>query len=123
MNNPTKSEYHEALHSYFHKTNGYVFPSIVPKLEREIELVTKYEEMNNPKFMNRKEIVAKRILNLVAHLVGAIIYAFLIMYALNEILGLSIDTSLANTALIILLIIGWKTKFRLYPMKEVENPG
>ena len=122
MNNPTKSEYHEALHSYFHKTNGYVFPSIAPKLEKEIELVTKYEELNNPKFLNRKEILAKLILNFVAHLVGAIIYAFLIIYALNTILKLSISLSFVNIALIVLLIIGWKTKFRFFPLNEVENP-
>lgn len=119
---PTKSEYNKALYSYFHKTNGYVFPSIVPKLEKEIELINKYEELNNPKFMNRKDIQARRIFNFTTHLAGATIYAFLAIYALNEILGLSIDISLANISLIILLIIGWKTKFRLYSMNDAENP-
>lgn len=120
---PIKSEYHEALHSYFHKTKGYVFPSIIPKLEKEIELITKYEELNNSKFINGRDILARRILNFAAHFAGATIYAFLAIYALNEILRLSIDISLANIALIILLIIGWKTKFRLYAMNDVENHG
>ena len=72
--------------------------------------------------MNRKEILTKRILNFVTHLVGVIIYAFLIMYALNEILALSISLSFVNIVLIALLIIGWKTKFRLYTMNDVESP-
>ena len=119
--NPKKPEYLKALHSYFHKTKGHINPSIVSKVEPEIELVTNYEQMNKAVFMKGKEILIRIISNFTAHITGAIVYAFLFIYTMNEILSLSISYSLLNISLLILLIIGRQTKFRLFPMSDIVN--
>jgi hypothetical protein len=115
LNNPKMPEYIKALHSYFHKTKGYINPSIVSKVEPEIELVTNYEQVNKAGFLNGKEILIRRISNITAHVMGAIVYAFLLIYTMNQILNLSISYSPLNISLLVLLIIGWRTKFRLFP--------
>lgn len=119
--NPKKPEYLKALHSYFHKTKGYINPSIVSKVKPEIELVTNYEQVNKAVFLNGMEILIRRISNFTVHVMGAIAYTFLFIYTMNEILSLSISYSLLNISLLVLLIIGWQTKFRLFPMKDVVN--
>ncbi|HRJ31296.1 MAG TPA: hypothetical protein PLV21_04975 [Cyclobacteriaceae bacterium] len=121
INNAKKPEYVKALHSYFHKTNGYINPSIVSKVEPEIELVTNYEHVNKPVFLHGKEILVRRIANFTAHVMGAIVYAFVFIYTMNQILNLSISYSPLNISLLVLLIIGWRTKFRLFPMTDIEN--
>ncbi|WKZ59215.1 MAG: hypothetical protein QY309_15275 [Cyclobacteriaceae bacterium] len=121
INNLKRPEYLKALHSYFHKTKGYINPSIVSKVEPEIELVTNYEQMNKAVFLNRKEIMIRRISNFTAHVMGAIVYAFLFIYTMNQILNLSINYSPFNISLLVLLIIGWRTKFRLFPMTDIVN--
>ena len=119
--NPKKPEYLKALHSYFHKTKGHINPSIVSKVEPEIELVTNYEQMNKAVFMKGKEIMIRRISNFTAHVMGAIVYAILFIYTMNQILNLSISYSPLNISLLVLLIIGWRTKFRLFPMTDIVN--
>lgn len=121
ISNPNKAEYLKALHSYFHKTKGYINPSIVSRVEPEIQLVTNYEQMNKAIFLNGKKILIKRISNFTAHVIGAIVYAFLFIYTINQILNLSINYSPLNISLLVLLIIGWRTKFRLFPMKDILN--
>jgi|SRR5690606_24378064 len=121
INNAKKPEYIKALHSYFHKTKGYINPSIVSKVEPEIELVTNYEQVNKPVLLHGKEILIRRISNFTAHVIGAIVYAFLFIYTMNHILNLSVGYSLFNISLLVLLIIGWRTKFRLFPMTDIVN--
>ncbi len=121
INNPKKPEYLKALHSYFHKTKGHINPSIVSKVEPEIELVINYEQVNKVLFLNGKEILIRRISNFTAHVIGAIVYAFLFIYTINQILNLSINYSPLNISLLVLLIIGWRIKFRLFPMTDSVN--
>ncbi|WKZ61337.1 MAG: hypothetical protein QY309_07575 [Cyclobacteriaceae bacterium] len=121
ISNTKKSEYLEALHSYFHKTKGYINPSIVSKVEPEIQLVTNYEQVNKAMFLNGMEILIRRISNFTARVMGAIVYAFLFIYTMNQILSLSISYSPLNISLLVLLIIGWRIKFRLFPMTDSVN--
>ncbi|MBX2944193.1 MAG: hypothetical protein KF725_00050 [Cyclobacteriaceae bacterium] len=121
LNNLQKPEYLRALHNYFHKTKGYINPSIASKVEPEIALVNNYEQMNKVIFLNRRGILIRRILNFAGHVSGVIVYSFLLIYSINQILDLAVNYSIMNISLLVLLIMGWKARFRLSEREGFTN--
>jgi pantothenate kinase len=111
MRQPSKIEYEEALRSYFHKTKGYVFPSISHKIEGEIITIEQYDDRN--KALSKSQVIIKACLNFIAQLVGTIIYCTLAIYVLKEVFGIVVIYSFKNILLLTIVLLAYKVKFRL----------
>jgi hypothetical protein len=110
MSNVSKDEYYRALNQYFHQTQSSLMPSIRYKIVDIVELINSYEKKNRT--LSKGEINSKVWLNVVAQVVGVLIYSALTLFAASKILELEL-LSYKNILLLALVFGAYKVKFRL----------
>ena len=107
----SKLDYYAALRDYFYKTKGYVYPAISDKIVGEIDTIKQYEERHGP--LSKRQVIFRICLNLLAHLIGLIVYSILVIYVLGEVFDFTIAYTTKNILLLTLAILAFKVKFRL----------
>ena len=111
MGRISKLDYYSALRGYFYKTKGYVYPAISDKIIDELNTIRQYEELHHP--LNKREAFIRISLNLLAQLIGLIVYSILIIYVIKEVFHFTIHYTPKNILLLTLTIVAFKGKFRL----------
>lgn len=111
MKSFAKLDYHNALRNFFHKTKGHISQTISHKIEADMQTIEQYEKRKVS--LEKGDLIIRFCLNLIGQIVGTAIYSALIIFALREILDLSVNYTATNLILLTLILLGQKVKFRL----------
>ncbi len=120
MKEPTQVTYHEALKNYYHKTKAHIFPNILYKIEGELDIIQKYDQLKSP-VVKKDDALEKLILIIFVQTIRAIVITLLFIFVLNEVLKLDVDFSIKNILLIGILIMAWKVEFRFIKLKSEQS--